>query len=83
MSAPIYVRRREAADYITKKWGLPCSPRTLAKLAVVGGGPVYRKAARTPLYAPSDLDDWASSRIGKPQRSTADMSQPMMTSRER
>ena len=33
------LRRVEAAQYIQNKWGYPCSPRTLAKYAVVGGGP--------------------------------------------
>src|SRR5262245_29249095 len=34
-----YLRRGEAAAHIEAKWGSPCSPKTLAKLAVVGGGP--------------------------------------------
>ncbi len=36
--------------------GLACSPRWLAKLAVIGGGPIFRKAGRTPIYARADLD---------------------------
>ncbi len=34
------LRRAEAAEYVHDKWGYPCSPRTLAKYAVIGGGPV-------------------------------------------
>jgi hypothetical protein len=67
-----YLRREDAASYIESSYGFPCSPRWLAKLAVIGGGPVFRKAGRVPIYAPSDLDDWAESRIGAPQRSTSD-----------
>jgi hypothetical protein len=50
---------------------MPCSSRWLAKLAVTGGGPIFRKAGRFPIYDPKDLDDWARSRIGEPRRSTS------------
>ena len=66
-----YLRRDEAARYVREQWGQPCSTRWLAKLAVTGGGPIFRKAGRFPLYTTSDLDDWAGARLGKPQRSTS------------
>ncbi len=66
-----YLRRSAAAKYVREKWGMPCSAKWLAKLAVVGGGPVYRKAGRFPLYSPEDLDDWAESRLDPPRRSTS------------
>ena len=44
-----------------------------ARLAVIGGGPVFRKAGRYPLYEPSELDRWAEARIGPPQRSTSEV----------
>jgi hypothetical protein len=44
------LRRKDAARYLTDVWGIPTSPKTLAKLAVTGGGPLYRKAGRVPLY---------------------------------
>jgi hypothetical protein len=69
-----YLTRADAAAYIRNSYGFPCSRQWLAKLAVVGGGPVFRKAGRTALYAPVDLDDWALARIGAPQRSTSDVS---------
>ncbi len=69
-----FLRRMEAARYVQQAFGFSCSRQWLAKLAVIGGGPVYRKAGRTPLYAPADLDAWAASRIGEPQRSTSDRS---------
>jgi hypothetical protein len=68
---PRYFRRADGARYIRETWGLPCSSKWLAKLAVVGGGPVYRKAGRFPIYLQSDLDAWAESRIGAPRRSTS------------
>eukprot|EP01037_Dinobryon_pediforme_P002443 gene2443-2481_t len=58
-----YLRRIEAATFVREKWAMPCSPKWLAKLAVVGGGPIYRKAGRYPIYLQSDLDAWAQSRI--------------------
>jgi hypothetical protein len=72
MSQPPYLRRRAAAEYIRVRWGIPCSEKTLAKLACIGGGPVYRLCGRTPLYAPPDLDSFAESKIGKPVRSTSE-----------
>jgi hypothetical protein len=73
MTTPRYLRRGEAAAHVYAKWGIPCSPKTLAKLAVIGGGPVFRKAGRLPLYSASDLDAWAEGRISKPVRSTSEL----------
>lgn len=67
------LRRNEAAEYITSKFGIPCSPKTLAKLACVSTeGPPFRKAGRFPLYPTSGLDAWALSKIGPLVRSTAE-----------
>lgn len=66
-----YFRRADAANYVRETWGIPCSAKWLAKLAVVGGGPLYRKAGRFPIYSAPDLDRWAEARIGAPRRSTS------------
>ncbi len=66
-----YLRRGDAANYIRMTYGFPCSRQWLAKLAVIGGGPVYRKASRFPIYSIPDLDLWASARIGARRRSTS------------
>jgi hypothetical protein len=68
-----YLRRSEAASYVEATYGFPCSRQWLAKLAVVGGGPVYRKAGRTPIYETTELNRWAETRIGPPQRCTSDV----------
>ena len=69
-----FLRRSDAAAYIiTERYGFPCSRQWLAKLAVIGGGPVFRKAGRYPVYEPSELDRWAAARIGPPQRSTSEV----------
>jgi hypothetical protein len=50
-----FLRRSDAATYITERYGFPCSRQWLAKLAVIGGGPVFRKAGRYPVYEPNDI----------------------------
>ena len=65
------LRRAEAAQYVRDKWGYPCSPRTLAKYAVIGGGPSFRKAGRYPLYHPDDLDGWVSDKLSDLVASTS------------
>jgi len=66
------LRRTDAAKYVTDTFGLPCSPRTLAKLACVSSkGPPFRLAGRIPLYPTSGLDAWALAKIGPLVRSTS------------
>ena len=65
------LRRAEAAEHIQQKWGYPCSPRTLAKYAVIGGGPPFRKAGRYPLYHADGLDDWVGGKFSDPVTSTS------------
>jgi hypothetical protein len=67
-----FLRRADAAAYVAGRYGFPCSRQWLAKLAVIGGGPLYRKAGRFPIYAPADLDAWARQRIGRARSSTSD-----------
>jgi hypothetical protein len=64
--------RIEAARYITDYW-FPCSPKTLAKLAVIGGGPAFRKAGRVPLYSASACDHYGQSKIGPVVMSTREL----------
>ena len=68
-----FLRRRAAGEYLKQKYGFG-SEKTLAKLACLGGGPEFRKAANAALYEPQKLDEWAQSKIGAPQRSTSDAS---------
>jgi hypothetical protein len=69
------LRRTEAAQYVTATYGIPCSPKTLAKLACVSSeGPPFRMAGRFPLYPTSGLDTWAQSKIGPLVRSTSEVS---------
>ena len=75
MQFPKYRNRKQASLYLMEKWGLKRSPNYLAKLAVVGGGPAFRKANRDPLYADEDLDAGASELIGPRVRSTSELPQ--------
>ena len=69
-------RRQDAARYITDTYGLPCSPRTLAKLACVSSrGPPFRKAGRWPMYPVSGLDAWVQDKIGPLVHSTSELRQ--------
>lgn len=70
------LRRREAAEYVRETYGIPLQSSTLSKLAVVGGGPTFRRAGRIPLYDRADLDAWALSKLGPKQRSTSDCGVP-------
>jgi hypothetical protein len=70
---PKYRNRKEASQYLREVWGLQRSPTYLAKLAVIGGGPAFRKANRTPLYDDPCLDAYATSIIGPLVRSTSEV----------
>lgn len=69
-----HLRRKDAAKYVTDKYGVPCSPKTLAKLACISSeGPPFRLAGRFPLYPISGLDAWAQRKIGPLVRSTSEV----------
>jgi hypothetical protein len=63
--------RKEAAQFLTER-GYKTAPATLAKLACIGGGPVFQSFGRKPLYREGDLLDWAQARTTGPRRSTSD-----------
>jgi hypothetical protein len=66
------LRRKEASRYLEEKWGVSRAPSTLAKLAVIGGGPSFRRFNRVPYYDPENLDAWVASILSPPLRSTSD-----------
>ena len=67
------LNRKEASNYLLAKHGIRRSCGTLAKLACIGGGPRFRKAGRTPLYTPSNLDAWANEISSPLVRSTSEL----------
>jgi len=76
-NAPIRLRRKDAADYLTNELGIPCSVATLAKLAWKGSepglGPRYRKFGGTVLYEKADLEAWANERLTRPVTTTREL----------
>src|SRR3954471_9020206 len=66
-------RRAAASMYLWEEWGIERAVGTLAKLAVTGGGPRFRKAERVPLYDPADLDAWARDLLGAPVTSMSEL----------
>ena len=70
MSTGRLLRRKAASEYLREHHGVERAPSTLAKLAVTGGGPVFRHIDRIPVYSPADLDEWVASKLSAPMRST-------------
>lgn len=66
------LRRQKAAQYVKEKWGVPCAPKTLAKLAVVGGGPPFVRYGRVPLSDIESLDNWVRSKLSRQFKSTSE-----------
>ena len=67
------LRRWEASEYLSLKHGLKVAAATLAKMASTGGGPLYHRANRTPLYPTVELDSWAEKRLGKLVHSSSEV----------
>jgi hypothetical protein len=51
---------------------VPCAEKTLAKLAVIGGGPPFVRYGRIPLYDSDVLDSWVNSKLSRQVKSTSD-----------
>jgi hypothetical protein len=62
--------RIEAARLLTEA-GFPISPATLAKKAVIGGGPPYRIWNRRAMYEAGRLTEWANDQLGPELMNTA------------
>ncbi len=66
------LNRRQAAEFLEER-GYTIAVATLEKYATLGGGPVFEKFGRKPLYKPSDLLSWVAARRTGPLRSTSDL----------
>lgn len=62
-----WLTRDKAASYL-RSAGYPISDQRLAKLAVTGDGPEYRRWGSRVLYDPTLLMKWAKNRKGTPGR---------------
>ena len=70
---PRRLRRREASEYLDEVHGVGVAANTLAKMACQGGGPIFYKFGRFPVYELDDLDAWARQKLGQPMRSTSEV----------
>ncbi len=79
MSDVMEMKRRleqsEASKFLTDR-GFRTSPTTLNKMRCVGGGPVFEKFGRRPLYTEEALLAWIAEKTSKPLRSTSDDDYP-------
>ena len=66
-------RRVDAAKYVKEMYGLPCSPKTLTKLACIGGGPRFQVFGRIPLYPEPELDRYVESKLSPIVSSTSEL----------
>jgi hypothetical protein len=66
-------RRKGASEYLERMHGISRTPKTLAKIAVTGGGPAMEYDGRIPLYTPASLDEYASRVLSGPVNSTAEL----------
>ena len=67
----LYLSRRLAARYVRENYGIRCSEKWLAKLAVTGGGPRFYRNLRSVLYRRDSLDAWVVGRISGPMTSSS------------
>lgn len=65
--------RREASELLTAQ-GFRIAEATLAKMAVLGGGPPFIKFGRKPLYSTTDLAAWVAARTSQPRHHTSQAS---------
>jgi hypothetical protein len=62
--------RKEASNYLLRRWQLSYEPGSLARLGTAGRGPAYHMRGRFSYYAQADLDAWAQTKITAPRRKT-------------
>lgn len=72
-SANRRLTRRQASEYLLVTWGISRTPKSLAKLATTGDGPIFQKDGRLALYLPENLDNWAEAQLSPPVRCTDEL----------
>jgi hypothetical protein len=68
-----YLRRNAASEYLMETWGISRTPKTLAKLATIGGGPKFCRDGRIPLHTEEWLDEWVREQLSATISSTAEL----------
>lgn len=72
MSSERPLDRREASQYLLERHGIKRAAGTLAKLASIGGGPLYRLAGRQAIYELPHLDEYAAHITSAPAVSSSE-----------
>jgi hypothetical protein len=67
-----FLRRKAASKYLREVHGVFRQRARGAVYAVLGGGPVFQRIGRDPVYTPVNLDEWVASKLSGPMRSTSD-----------
>ena len=75
-STPKLLRRTEASRYLRDKHSVQRAEQTLAKYAVIGGGPRFVKNSRWPLYPTDELDRYAARVLSRLVSSTTELKAP-------
>ncbi len=65
--------RCEASLYLLEKYGIKQAVGTLARKAVMGGGPRFRRGGRFPIYSVDELDLWAEKYLSKCVGTTSEL----------
>lgn len=64
--------RAAAAEFLTEN-GYPVTKATLAKYAVIGGGPAFSKFGQRVSYREADLLAWGRAKMSAPVHSTSEL----------
>ena len=67
-----YLSPSDACAYLRER-NLPCTPATLNKRRVIGGGPRYCKFGRAVRYTSEWLDAWIEEKLSAPVRSSTEL----------
>ena len=62
-----YLTRTEQAAYLKEKYNLKVSPKTLQKLATIGGGPEYDLFGNKAVSTPEKMDAWVQQKLSPPR----------------
>ena len=68
-----FLNRKEAARYAAEERGAPVTAKTLAKMACLGGGPLYQIFGNTALYTKENLDAWIDGKLSPLRASTSEI----------
>jgi hypothetical protein len=69
--------RKDAAEYLTKKSGVPFKPEGLAALATKGTGPAYSFVNGRAVYETEALDQWLAAQLAAKSPAARNRPQPV------